>query len=161
MGLSQELSTRFKEVILNGKFIAFTNFKEQIDQLDYQEATTRIGSLNSPALLTFHIDYYIRGVNNLFENGKLEISDKYSFDMPNIESELQWQDLKTRLISNSEVFADHVAKLSDAQLSEVFVDPKYGTYLRNIEGMIEHCYYHFGQLVIISKMIKEQSVSKM
>jgi hypothetical protein len=33
------------------------------------------------------------------------------------------------------------------KLDEVFVDEKYGTYQRNIDGMIEHAYYHLGRLL--------------
>jgi hypothetical protein len=47
--------------------------------------------------------------------------------------------------------------MSQNQLDEVFVDKKYGTYLRNIEAVIEHSYYHLGQIVLIKKMILKQS----
>ena len=45
--------------------------------------------------------------------------------------------------------------MTEEKLEEIFVDEKYGTYKRNIEGMIEHCYYHLGQISLINKMIKE------
>ncbi|MEM8891667.1 MAG: DUF1572 domain-containing protein, partial [Bacteroidota bacterium] len=44
---------------------------------------------------------------------------------------------------------------SEEKYKEGFVDEKYGTYRRNIDGMIEHCYYHLGQISIIRKMIAE------
>jgi len=155
MSLSLQLAKRFREVILDGKFIAFTNVKEQIIDLDWRQATTKIGTLNTPAMLTFHLNYYVAGVLNLFENGKLEISDKYSYDMPEITNEQDWSEIKNALLNNSEKFAGQVERMTDEDLSAVFVDEKYGDYMRNIEGMIEHCYYHFGQLVIINKMIRE------
>ena len=43
--------------------------------------------------------------------------------------------------------------MPDEKLSEVFVDEKYGTYERNINLMIEHCYYHLGQILIIKKLV--------
>jgi len=155
MNLSKQLAKRFREVILDGKFIAFTNFKEQIADLDWKQATTKIGSLNTPAALTFHINYYVEGVLNLFENGKLEISDKYSYDMPEVATEEDWMEIKNALLGNAEKFASHVERMTNEDLASIFVDEKYGDYLRNIEGMIEHCYYHFGQLVIINKLIRE------
>ena len=39
-------------------------------------------------------------------------------------------------------------------MNEGFVDEKYGTYLRNIDGMIEHAYYHLGQVVLIKKLLE-------
>ena len=54
---------------------------------------------------------------------------------------------------NSEEFASHVENMSDRQLDATFVDKKYGTYQKNIEGVIEHSYYHLGQISLINKMI--------
>lgn len=155
MNRSKLLADRFREVMLNGKWIANTNFKEQISDLNWQQATRKIGSLNTIALLTFHINYYIAGVLNVFEGGDLEIRDKYSFDMPPIESQEAWQQLMSSMWENSEKFAVHVEAMSDAQLDEVFVKENYGTYLRNVDAMIEHAYYHFGQVSLIKKMVLE------
>jgi len=46
--------------------------------------------------------------------------------------------------------------MSEEQLEAIFVDKKYGSYKRNIEGLIEHSYYHFGQLSLIKKMVNEK-----
>lgn len=45
--------------------------------------------------------------------------------------------------------------MDSAKLDEPFVDEKYGSYLRNIEGVIEHSYYHLGQVVLVKKMVLE------
>ena len=157
MERSKELSDRFRGVILNGKWIANTNFKDQISDLNWKQATTKINSLNTIAALTFHINYYIAGVLNVFEGGSLEIRDKYSFDLPPIESEKDWKNLSNALWDNAKKFAKLVESMSDKQLDEVFVDEKYGTYQKNIEAMIEHSYYHLGQVSLIKKMILEKS----
>ena len=51
------------------------------------------------------------------------------------------------------MFAAKVEEISDEQLQEAFIDEKYGTNLRNIEGMIEHCYYHLGQIFLLSESL--------
>lgn len=150
---AQQLAQRFKDVILEGKWIANTNFKHQVSDLTYEQALQKVSSLNSIALLTFHINYYISGVLNVFEGGNLEIRDKYSFDMPEIDSQKKWEDLRNQLWSNAEKFASHIENMSPEQLSLPFVDEKYGNYRRNIEGMIEHAYYHLGQVVLLKKLI--------
>ena len=104
-------------------------------------------------MLTFHIDYYIAGLVNVFEGGDLEIKDKFSFNFPPIESQQEWESLLNKLWQDSEKFATLLEQMSDSKLDEVFVDEKYGTYLRNIDGMIEHAYYHLGQITLIKKMI--------
>ncbi|MFT3765352.1 MAG: hypothetical protein QM820_07545 [Minicystis sp.] len=105
------------------------------------------------AALTFHINYYLRGLLQVFNGGKLEISDKYSFDLPPIKTEADWKHLVEEFLANSEKFANAVGQMPDKQLDEPFVDEKYGDYLRNIEGVIEHAYYHLGQISLIKKLI--------
>lgn len=153
MSTTSQLAKRFREVLLDGKWIANTNFKEQLSDVTWEQATTKIDSLNTIAMLTFHIDYYIAGLVNVFEGGDLEIKDKFSFDLLPIESQEQWEALLNKLWNDSEKFAILLEQMQDSKLDEVFVDEKYGTYLRNIDGMIEHSYYHLGQITLIKKMI--------
>ncbi len=141
--------------MLNGHWIANTNFKSQIESVTWKQATQKVGTLNTIALLTFHVNYYLAGLIKVFKGGGLEIRDKYSFELPPIESEADWQRLVNEFMVNSEMFVKEVANLSDDKLDEPFVDVKYGTYLRNIEGVIEHSYYHLGQISLIKKLVTE------
>ncbi len=68
---------------------------------------------------------------------------------------MDWKILVDDFLSNSEKFANQVEQLPDNLLDEPFVDEKYGSYLRNIEGVIEHSYYHLGQVSLIKKMISK------
>ncbi|MGR3855166.1 DUF1572 domain-containing protein [Chryseobacterium indologenes] len=149
-----QLSKRFREVLLDGFWIANTNFKDQLSEVTWEQAVTKVDALNTIAMLTFHIDYYIAGIINVFEGGALEIKDKFSFDLPPIASQQQWEDLLSKLWTDSEKFATLLEQMPDYQLDEVFVDEKYGTYRRNIDGMIEHSYYHLGQITLIKKLLK-------
>jgi hypothetical protein len=45
--------------------------------------------------------------------------------------------------------------MEDSAFDQPFVDEKYGTYLRNIEGVIEHSYYHLGQVSLLKKMVTQ------
>ena len=150
------LAKRLREVFLDGQWIANTNFKQVIESLTWQQAAQKIGSLNTIAQLTFHINYYLNGILNVFNGGALEIKDKYSFDMPPINSESDWEQLKEQFLNNAEQFTMKVATFEDHIWDENFVDKKYGTYLRNIEGVIEHSYYHLGQISLIKKIILQQ-----
>ncbi len=156
MSRTEFAANRVREVLLNGRWIANTNFKDQIEDLTLDQAVQKVGNLNTIALLVFHINYYVGGVLNVFKGGDLEIRDKYSFDMPPVQSEDDWNKLKNEFFSNAEEFARHVEMMSDEKLDEPFVDEKYGTYLRNIEGIIEHSYYHLGQVSLLKKMILEK-----
>lgn len=154
MSSPSQLAKRFREVILDGLWIANTNFKDQLSDVTWEQAVTKVDSLNTIAMLTFHIHYYIAGIVNVLEGGELEIKDKFSFDLPPIESAEQWEELLNKLWTDAEKFAVLIEELPDGKLDEVFVDEKYGTYLRNIDGMIEHSYYHLGQITLIKKLLK-------
>ncbi len=155
MKKTKQIADRFREIILNGTWIANTNYTDLLSKTTWKQATTKIGSLNTIAALTFHINYYIEGVLNVFEGGSLDIRDKYSFDAPPIESQEGWGGLLENLQINAEKFATQVELMPDEKLDEVFVDEKYGSYGRNIEGIIEHSYYHLGQVSLIRKLILE------
>lgn len=153
MARNKELADRLTEVLLSGRWVANTNFKEQLAHTSWKQATQKIGGLNSIAALTFHVNYYIGGMLPVLKGGSLEIRDKFSFQVPKIESEDDWERIRTEFIVNSEAFVEAVSNLTDTQLDTVFVDEKYGTYARNIEGLIEHSYYHLGQISLLKKMM--------
>ncbi|MBX2925332.1 MAG: DUF1572 family protein [Chitinophagaceae bacterium] len=151
-----QLANRFREVILNGTWISNTNFKNQLDNLDWKIATTKLQDLNTISALARHIHYYINGIKNVFLGGNLEIRDKFSFDFPPVESQEEWEKFLNKFWSDAEEFAGLIEQMPEEKLFESFVDEKYGTCLRNIDGMIEHSYYHLGQIVLIKKILRNQ-----
>lgn len=153
MKRSHLLAQRLREVFLDGKWIANTNFREQIFTLSWQQATHKVSNLNTIALLVFHVNYYLDGILNVFNGGELEIRDKYSFDLPEIKSEKDWSKLVLEFLNNSEKFSNYVDNMDEEMLDKPFVNEKFGTYLRNIEAVIEHSYYHLGQISLIKKII--------
>ncbi len=154
MKKANQIANRFREVLLSGKWIANTNYKAILSDVTWQEATQKVSSLNTIAALTFHINYYIAGILNVFEGGDLVIRDKYSFNLTPIQSSEDWAKLYYELCSNAEKFAKHLEVMTDEQLEENFVNEKYGNYRRNMEGVIEHSYYHLGQISLIKKIIR-------
>ncbi|MHA7059594.1 DinB family protein [Aquimarina sp. M1] len=155
---NKSIAYRLKEVLLNGRWIANTNYKELITSVTWKQATQKIEDLNTIAALTYHINYYLAGILSVFNGGTLEIRDAYSFDMPPITSENDWKKLITEFIENAEKFILQIENMDTQQLHEVFVDEKYGTYARNIEGVIEHSYYHLGQISLIKKLILKNNL---
>ncbi|KAF2331516.1 DUF1572 domain-containing protein [Flavobacterium nitrogenifigens] len=153
MKSTAEIANRFREVILNGTWIANTNFKDQLENLDWKIAVSPIQDLNTIAALAQHIHYYIKGINQVFKGGTLDIKDKFSFDFPPIHSQEQWNSFLNQFWHDAEAFASFVEQMPDEKLDAVFVDAKYGSYKRNIEAMIEHSYYHLGQIVLIKKQL--------
>ena len=150
-----EIANRFRETILNGTWIANTNYKHQLENLDWKIAVTPVKNLNTISILAQHIHYYINGINNVFKGGPLDIKDKFSFDFPPITSQEDWQIFLDKFWNAAEEFASFTEQMPDEKLDQIFIDEKYGTYKRNIEAMIEHSYYHLGQIVLIRKLLTE------
>lgn len=148
-----DLAKRLQEVLIDGTWIANTNFKQQIDDTSWTQATYKFENLNTIAQLTFHINYYLAGINNVFDRGRLEIHDRYSFDMPPITNDQNWNILKKKFDRDAKQLINYIESISSAKLGEHFVESKYGNYARNIEGVIEHSYYHLGQISLIKKLI--------
>ena len=155
-----QISKRFREVILDGTWIANTNFKHQLSGLNWEIATSKPESLNTIADLAQHIHYYINGINAVFRGGNLDIKDKFSFDFPPIKSQDEWDVFLLKFWNDAEEFASIIENMPEQKMKESFVDEKYGTFQQNIEAMIEHSYYHLGQIVLIKKILFQSSQNK-
>lgn len=151
MNATQQIANRFREVILNGTWIANTNFRHQLEGTSWELAITQLENFNTIATLAQHIHYYIAGINNVFAVGTLDIRDQFSFDFPPMASQQMWDDFLEQFWKDAESFATFIENMPESQLNDGFVDPKYGSYSRNIDAMIEHAYYHLGQITLIKK----------
>jgi hypothetical protein len=83
----------------------------------------------------------------------LNAKDKYSFDLPPIKSENDWQAMLEKTWNDAETFANLIERLPEEKLSETFVEEKYGNYYRNLQGIVEHVHYHLGQIVLLKKLL--------
>lgn len=147
---------RLEEILLSGQWVTGTNIKAEIKDLTFQQATTKEGDRNSIADLVFHMDYYIAGVLQVLRGGALTIRDKYSFDAPDLKTEEDWQARIQTFSSNAKSFIAAVGHLTEEDFQSGFVKPEYGSVQRNIDVIIEHNYYHLGQIVLIKKHLLEQ-----
>jgi len=155
MNTAAHIAKHFREVISGGNWTA-VNWKETLAGITREQAISKVGSFNTIAALTYHMGYYVRAVLNVLEGSPLEAKDKYSFDHPPIESEDDWNTLLEKTWSDAEKLAALTEQMPEKKLWEVFVDPKYGNYYRNLHGVIEHCHYHLGQVVYIKKWLAEK-----
>ena len=132
----------------------WSNLKDTLKDVTWQEATTQVYDFNTIATLTYHISYFVSGVIVVFQGEKLNIKDKFSFDHPPINCKEDWENMLAKIWSDAEVFANLIEKLPENKLYEIFEDEKYGIYFRNLLGIIEHSHYHLGQITLIKKFIK-------
>ncbi|SJZ85065.1 hypothetical protein SAMN04488128_1011849 [Chitinophaga eiseniae] len=149
----QQMAKHFRDVHFGGNWTS-VNLKDTLADVDWQMATTPVHQLNTIAVLVFHVNYYVSAVLKVLKGGPLQASDKYSFDLPPVTSEEDWQQLVSKTLAEAATFADAMEQLEDRQLADDFTDGKYGSWYRNLAGIIEHTHYHLGQISIIKKMIK-------
>ncbi|MFT4092545.1 MAG: hypothetical protein QM640_02810 [Niabella sp.] len=63
---------------------------------------------------------------------------------------------KNRLWTNAENLAGLINQQQEAFWDQPFANLNYGTNYRNINAMIQHIYYHLGQIVLLIKLIREK-----
>jgi hypothetical protein len=148
----KQIAKHFRDVYFGGNWTT-VNLKDTIADVTWQQATTKVYNLNSIATLVFHINYYVNPVLRVLQGELLNASDKFSFDLPAITSDDDWQKLVTKALTEAELFAEQIEKVDEAKLFEDFADPRYGNYYRNLLGIIEHTYYHLGQISLIKKIL--------
>jgi hypothetical protein len=155
MNIAAQIAKHFRDVHFGGNWTS-SNLKDSLAGLTWQQATTKLYSLNTIAILVYHINYYVNEVLKVLEGNPLEASDKFSFNCPPVLSQNDWDKLLEKTWSDAEKFSALVENMPDSQLAETFVNKKYGTYYRNLHGIIEHTHYHLGQIVLIKKILSTQ-----
>ncbi len=157
MNTPQHIAKLYHNLIHGGSYTG-VSFKEVLDNVTFTEAITNVGSLNTIATLVYHIQYYCNAVMGVLEGGDLTAKDSLSFEHPPVTSEAAWVALKEKTWEEAERFAMLVSELSEEKLSEKFIKEAYGTYYRNIHGVLEHTHYHLGQISVLKKLIREQKI---
>ena len=152
MNVTAQVAKQLRDVHFGGNWTA-SNLKQHLSDVTWQQATTKIPSFNTIAALVYHMNYYVSAVIKVLQGGPLDAHDKYSFDHPPVLSQQDWENLLDKTWVDAETLATLIEQVPDVKLSENFLDGKYGTWYRNLDGVVEHIHYHLGQIVLIKKML--------
>ena len=68
-----------------------------------------------------------------------------------MQNDEAWQNFLALFWKDTEELVNLIKTLTNDQLDAIFVKEAYGSYKRNIEALIEHSYYHLGQIVLLLK----------
>ena len=156
MGFASQIAKQFKDMYLGPSMVG-TSFNDALKDVDWELAIKKTGDLNSIAMLVFHINYYVSAVLKVLKGGPLDAHDKYSYDLPPINSATDWEKLLSKTRKDAEEFAELVEKMSDEDLSKPMDTGKYGNWFKNLLIIQEHSHYHLGQIVLIRKMLLEDA----
>jgi hypothetical protein len=154
MNYPAQIAKLFRDAHFGGNWTA-VNLKDTLADVTWQQATTKLYSFNTIAILVYHMHYYVETMMKVMNGEPLTAKDEYSFNVPPIETQQDWEKLLNTTWSDAEHLAKMIEQLPESKLEETFVHEKYGNYYRNLHGIIEHLHYHLGQIVLIKKMIAQ------
>ena len=156
MNIPEQIAKHLRDTFV-GKNWTCSTIQEQLKDVTWEQATTQIYDLNTIFTLVQHITYYIPAQIQVLQGNPLIASDAESFNLPKINNKNEWQQFLHKKYEEAEQLATLIEKLPEEKLNEYFTDEKYGTYFRNLVGMIEHLHYHLGQIVFLKKIIMKQN----
>ena len=152
MSISEHIAKHLREVYFGGNWTV-SSVKEHLEDVTWQQSIEKIDSFNTIAALVFHMNFYVQIASRVMDGEPINTSDKYSFDLPPINSSTDWENMVNQMWADVEKLASQIERLPDNKLSEIFFHEKYKTYYRNLHGIIEHTHYHLGQIVLVKKML--------
>lgn len=153
MNTTKQLAKHLRDVHFGGNWTT-VNLRDSLKDVAWQQAITKVHDFNTIATLVNHISYYVGVATKVLQGGPLEGKDELSFSHPPIQSQQDWENMLNKIWQDAEALAVLIEQLPDSKLAEDFTDKKFGTYYRNIAGIIEHMHYHLGQMIIIKKLLQ-------
>ena len=145
--------------VFNGGNWTWSNVREVLADVTVEEANIKLHGHNSIVGLTYHIWYFVNAVNDVLSHAPLTSKDSESFNHPAIADSAEWDAFRSKVLTDAERLCLLVRELPDERLSEIFVHAKYGTYYRNLLGLIEHTHYHLGQIAILKKSLRAEGLN--
>lgn len=155
MQYTKQIAKHLNEVYNGGNW-TWVNLHDTLKDVTWQQAVAKVHDMNTIAVITNHIGYYVDAILNVLRGNPLDSKDELSFNHPPINSEADWQAMCNSIRENWHSLVAAIEQLPDEKLGEFFTQEKYGIYYRNLHGLIEHTHYHLGQIVIIKKILKAE-----
>jgi len=128
--------------------------QQALEDVSLEEANKTIGKHNSIRQLVFHLHYYAKAFSEVLKGNPLNATDKEAFKAPEFNSESEWLDYLNGIYVEAKEIALLIERLPLEKLNQNIPEEKYGTYFRNLAGIIEHAHYHLGQIVLLKKLYR-------
>lgn len=101
MNLPAQIAKHLRDVHFGGNWTT-SNLKDNLTDISWQQATTQLYSCNTIATLVFHINYYVHEVAKVLQGEPLTASDTFSFNVPVIQSQEDWNYLVDKTLTDGE-----------------------------------------------------------
>lgn len=153
MKVQNQIAKHFREIHFGGNWTV-SNVKDQLKDVSWEEANKKIDDLNTILILSVHMKYYVSAVLRVLQGGALVAKDELSFTH-NLQNQEDWDAHVHSYLEEAEELAGLIENLSEEEIYSDFTDSKYGSYYRNLHGIVEHTHYHLGQISLIKKFIRK------
>lgn len=151
MNFTSQFAQQFRQMHVGPSMVG-TCLKDALEGVDWKQATKKVKDLNTIAQLVFHINYYVSAILKVLQGGPLDAHDKFSYDLPPIQSEEDWQNLLKKTWKEAEEVASLLEAMPEEKLAEPMDTGKYGNWFKNLLIIQEHSNYHIGQIVLLQKL---------
>jgi uncharacterized damage-inducible protein DinB len=153
MNLQQQIAQQYREVH-SGRNWTWSDMKEHLMDVTWQQAITEIPTFNTIAVLVCHMHYYTVRMLNVLTGARLEEQDEDSFTHPPINNQHDWEGILKKVWTDAERLAQLIAQMPEEQLWATVAERDYN-YYTFLHGIIQHNHYHLGQIVFLKKMIAQ------
>lgn len=148
---ARQVASHFHDVFFGSPWTG-KNYFDALADVHLNMACFRLQDTNSIATIVNHIAYYLAPVRKTLQGLPLEASDRASFEIPEPATEDTFAKAKAYLFSEAKNIVSVINEMTDEQMLSDFYGNKYGNCYKNIVGIIEHCHYHLGQIILIKKV---------
>jgi hypothetical protein len=127
--------------------------------VSYIEASTKTpASPNTIAGLVHHLMYWNGVILQRIQNHDPQIPESNGFDVQALATEKDWQLLIEQTKHSYIKLAEAIKRFPTERLNAPtnFGKSNFG---KNLFGIVEHAYYHLGQMVMIKKMVRSNNLS--
>lgn len=137
----------------NGDNWTDVNIANTLKGITWQEADRKASfSPNTIAMLLHHISFWNRIVAQRGQGIEPVIPPSNGMDVPAIESEEAWNELKKDNLLSAHELATIIENFDEDDL-HVPILPRHSSAYKNFQGQVEHVHYHLGQIVMIKKYL--------
>jgi len=151
--IGSELADHLYQVYHGGNWTS-VNIRSVLEDISIDEIHVSLNNANSILTLVSHMHYYVHALHGVLKGDGLHAKDELSFSHPEIQTIVEWDAFVNGLFEETNSVCNLLRVVEDERWSTVFTDAKYGTWMRNVLGIIEHLHYHLGQIVILKKEIR-------
>lgn len=155
MKITEAITVQLMEAFEGGNWTD-VDVTHTLQDVNLHEATLRTkASPNTIASLLYHIGFYNSVIVQRLEGEQPEIDANNGFNMPELHTEKDWKELRENVMRSAKELAHAILSLDEEKLSEPINQGGSRIY-KSVHGVIEHTYYHLGQIVVLKNLIRNQ-----